>query len=160
MAKLSLARAIALATLLSPQTLSAGHLSRDPAAQLVVDPRSGLAIFGYDPVAYHLDGRARPGLREHEAMSGGHVWRFVSASNRAAFLADPGAYAPSFGGHDGSIVAEGALARGDPAIFVIAAGEVVFFRSVENRDRYIADIELRRQAVANWPKALRQFAGH
>jgi hypothetical protein len=160
MAKLALVKAIVLSTLLVPQTLSSGGMARDPAARLVVDPRSGLAIFGYDPVAYHLDGRARPGLREYEAMSGGQAWRFVSPSNRAAFLADPGAYAPSFGGHDGSIVAEGALATGDPAIFVIAAGEVVFFRTIENRDRFIADIELRRRAVANWPTALRQFGGH
>ncbi|MGL5139158.1 MAG: YHS domain-containing (seleno)protein [Beijerinckiaceae bacterium] len=162
MAKLPLPLALALPLIacLSSLPTSAEHLSRDPAAQLVADARSGLAIFGYDPVAYHLEGKARSGLREHSASHGSHVWLFVSAANRAGFLADPAAYIPSFGGHDGAALAEGALAKGDPAIFVIAAGDVVMFRSTENRDRYAADIALRRRAVANWPEAVRQLAGH
>lgn len=160
MAKLPPMLALPLFACLLQQPVFSEPLSQDASAQLVADPRSGLALFGYDPVAYHLDEKARPGLPEHAAMVGPHMWRFTSAANRAAFLADASAYMPRFGGHDGALLADGVLAKGDPAIFVIAAGDVVLFRSIENRDRYAADVGLRRSAIANWPTAVRQLAGH
>jgi hypothetical protein len=59
------------------------------AERIVVDPNSGLAISGYDPVAYFIEGQALQGKGEFEQAFAGAVWRFRSAGNRAAFVADP-----------------------------------------------------------------------
>jgi hypothetical protein len=59
---------------------------------------AGIGIKGYDPVAYFTSGRAVKGSDRHSAEHGGVVWRFASAENRAAFLADPARYAPQYGG--------------------------------------------------------------
>jgi len=58
----------------------------------------GLAIRGHDPVAYFTEGRPVRGSAEHVAEWNGATWQFASAQNRDAFLADPEAYAPQFGG--------------------------------------------------------------
>lgn len=49
----------------------------------------GLALKGYDPVAYFNEGHAVQGRREyvHEWM--GATWRFIRAANRDAFARDP-----------------------------------------------------------------------
>lgn len=128
--------------------------------QLIHDPRSGLALFGYDAVAFHSDGRARLGDARYSAEALGYVWYFISAANRAAFLQTPHAYLPLFGGHDGQGVGEGRMIQADPAIFLIAGGQTVFFRTTEGRDAYAKDAALRRSAVAKWPEVASQLAGH
>ena len=67
---------------------------------IVADPLSGIAIFGFDPVAYFVEGRARAGERGHEAIWSGVAWRFCSEANRIAFLRNPDVFAPAFGGYD------------------------------------------------------------
>jgi YHS domain-containing protein len=139
---------------------TANLFAMDPMQHIIVDNRSGLALFGYDPVAFHVDQKARPGLPEHQYTHEGRIWRFTSAANKAAFEADPAAFAPMFGGHDGASIGDGILARGEPAHFVIAAGQLVLFRSLESRDRFATDEALRQKARENWPAVVRQQIGH
>jgi hypothetical protein len=135
-------------------------LAPDKHLHVVTDPRTGLAIFGYDPVAFHDEQKAVPGSSAHEVWLDGRVWRFHRAANKAAFEADPSVYMPLFGGHDGASIGDELLLKGDPEFFLIAAGRAVFFRNAESRDRFAADAELRRKAVAAWPKVVRQHALH
>jgi hypothetical protein len=132
----------------------------DSARQLIHDPRSGLAIYGYDPVALPAEGKAVLGKPELEAEALGYVWRFTSAANRAAFLADPETYLPLFGGNDAKAVADGRMIWGDPAIFLLAGGRAAFFRTAEERDAFAADSGMRRKAAEAWPEVARQLAGH
>src|SRR6202008_3076223 len=74
--------------------------------RLVVDRTSGLAIYGFDPVAYFSDSKPVPGLEQFELIFEGAVWRFRNGGDRAAFLADPDVYAPQFGGYDPLYVAQ------------------------------------------------------
>jgi hypothetical protein len=134
--------------------------SPDPAAQMIHDPRSGLAMFGYDPVAFLSDGRALAGRPEFSAYVGGLVWRFTTAANRAAFVASPEPYLPLFGGHDAKAIAEERMIVGDPAIFLILGGRTAFFRTAADRDAFAVDEKLRRKALENWPRVAAQFAGH
>jgi hypothetical protein len=147
---------IAAAALPAPASVRAP----DSARQLIHDPRSGLALFGYDPVAYHSERRALMGKPQFEAEALGYVWLFATAANRAAFLETPEAYLPLFGGHDAKAVGDDRMVQGDPAIFLIANGLAVFFRSIEDRDAYARDHAMRRKATDNWPKVARQLAGH
>lgn len=59
----------------------------------------GIAIKGYDTVAYFTDGRAVKGNPEFEAVWQDARWHFVSAAHRDMFKAEPERYAPQYGGY-------------------------------------------------------------
>jgi YHS domain-containing protein len=59
----------------------------------------GVAIKGYDPVAYFLEERPVKGSEEFEYEWMGAKWRFASAEHRDLFKADPEKYAPQYGGY-------------------------------------------------------------
>jgi hypothetical protein len=66
--------------------------------RVVVNRYSGVAIEGFDPVAYFVDARPLVGLPEFEASEAGAVWRFRNEGNRASFVTHPDIYGPQFGG--------------------------------------------------------------
>ena len=59
----------------------------------------GVAIKGYDPVAYHTEGRAVKGQSQYSQAWNDAEWYFTSAENRDLFAADPERYAPKYGGY-------------------------------------------------------------
>src|SRR5512139_1734747 len=67
----------------------------------------GLAIKGYDPVAYFAEGRPVPGLAENEFTWKGAKWRFASAEHRAMFRLYPDKYAPQYDGYCAYAVSQG-----------------------------------------------------
>src|SRR5262249_13416937 len=82
--------------------------SRAATTELVVsDQHTGVALYGFDPVAYFVDGRARQGSAKFEWRYAGVVWRFRNEGNRAAFIDRPADYLPRFGGYDPLAVARG-----------------------------------------------------
>jgi hypothetical protein len=100
---------------------------------IVSDRYSGLAIGGFDPVAYFTDGAPRLGKGEFEYRHGGVVWRFRNAGNRAAFVADPEVYAPRFGGYDAVGIARGAAVPGDPRQWIVSGERLYLFYGPENQ---------------------------
>lgn len=58
----------------------------------------GLALKGYDPVAYFESGAPTPGSADLTAEHAGATYRFATAGNRDAFMADPARYLPAYGG--------------------------------------------------------------
>jgi hypothetical protein len=119
--------------------------------RVVSDPLTGTALYGFDPVAYFADGKARGGSSAYEAVLEGVVWRFVNAANRAAFLADPQVYRPAFGGYDPEAVSRGVLVATDPTLFALVSGRLMLFRSVEARSRFM-DRQLLTAANAAWSR--------
>lgn len=113
----------------------------------------GVAIAGFDPVAYFIDGRATPGRPDIAAEHGGAAYRFASDANRTAFLADPERYLPQYGGYCAFGLARGYKAVIDPKAFTIAGGKLYLNYNVAIQDQWrrqqAADI---RRADANWPK--------
>ena len=59
--------------------------------------RSGLAIQGYDPVAYFTAGKALEGKKELVATYNGVTYRFVSERNKNLFKATSEKYQPQYG---------------------------------------------------------------
>ena len=59
----------------------------------------GVAIKGYDTVAYFTESRAVKGKSEYAHSWNEATWYFASADHRDLFAADPGRYAPQFGGY-------------------------------------------------------------
>ena len=59
----------------------------------------GVAIKGYDTVAYHTEGRAVKGSSKFSHKWNDAKWHFSTADNRDVFAADPERYAPQYGGY-------------------------------------------------------------
>jgi hypothetical protein len=59
----------------------------------------GVAIMGYDPVAYFTEGRPMKGSEKFAYDWLGTPWHFASAKHRDMFAVDPAKYAPQFGGY-------------------------------------------------------------
>jgi hypothetical protein len=119
---------------------------------LVVDRHSGLAIGGFDPLSYFIDGSPRLGKGEFELRHAGAVWRFRNEGNRAAFAAHPEVYSPRFGGYDAFGIARGVGLAGNPLLWAIAGERLYFFYSPENKTAFAVEAG-RIIAVADkrWP---------
>ena len=150
---------IALFALLAGLVMVAVPAVRAQAAtteRVVVNRYTGLAIEGFDPVAYFADARPVAGLVEFEALDSGAVWRFRNASNRAAFLAYPDIYGPQFGGYDPVDLARGVTFGGNPRFFLVYAQRLFLFGREQSRDAFAADpSQFLTEANQRWP-ALRQ----
>ena len=81
-------RRVILAVAMSVLVWAAGAAQGPPATPVNVDA-SGVAVRGYDPVAYFTDGKAVPGQAPFEFTWSGATWRFASAANRDAFAKTP-----------------------------------------------------------------------
>ena len=74
-----------------------------PSAAWTAEPvntdSQGLAIQGYDPVAYFVQGKALRGMEEFTYQWMGAEWRFTSVEHLDLFRANPEKYAPQYGGY-------------------------------------------------------------
>ena len=121
--------------------------------RLVADRYTGLAIGGFDPVAYFTDAQPLVGQPGFEAAEAGAVWRFRNEGNRAFFLAHPEIYSPQFGGYDPTDLARGVTVAGNPRVWLLAGQRLYLFGREENRDAFAADpAHLLREANARWPQ--------
>ena len=120
--------------------------------RVVVNRYSGLAIEGFDPVAYFTDSQAAQGVADFEASEAGAVWRFRSEGNRAAFVAHPEIYGPQFGGYDPVDLGRGVTYAGNPRLWVVAGQRLYLFGREENRDAFAADpSRFLKDATTRWP---------
>jgi hypothetical protein len=120
--------------------------------RVIVNRYTGLAIEGYDPVAYFVDARAEPGRPEFEASEAGAVWRFRNEGNRASFVAHPGIYGPQFGGYDPVDLARGVTYPGSPRFWLVVGQRLYLFGREQHRDAFAADpAGILREARTRWP---------
>ena len=120
--------------------------------RVIVNRYTGLAIEGYDPLAYFVDGRAELGRQDFEASQAGAVWRFRNEGNRASFVAHPEIYGPQFGGYDPIDLARGVTYAGNPRFWLIVKQRLYLFGRQQNRDAFAADpVRKLREAKARWP---------
>lgn len=108
------ARTLALAGLLAASSLA---MAEDE----VFATEAG-AIRGYDPVAYHTEGKATPGAEAIVHRWNGATWHFASEANRALFVADPVRYAPRYGGYCAYGTSNGYKVSTEPEAFAIVDG--------------------------------------
>jgi len=88
---------------------------------------SGVAIQGYDPVAY-FSGKAVDGKKEFSLDYKGTTYRFATAADKEAFTANPGKYEPQYGGWCAyAMGAKGEKVVVDPETFKIVDGKLYLF---------------------------------
>jgi YHS domain-containing protein len=84
----------------------------------------GVAVGGYDPVAYFTASQAVKGNPAFSYTYKDSEWRFASEANRALFIANPQKYEPQYGGHCSYAAARNYKASGDPQAWRIVEGKL------------------------------------
>jgi len=100
----------------------------------------GVAIGGYDAVAYFTLGEAVAGDPQFSTSYEGANWHFSSQENLDMFVTNPENYAPQYGGYCAFAAAKGALAKGDPEAWTIYEGKLYLNFSKSVRDIWQQDI--------------------
>lgn len=100
--------------------LAAQGTAKPPAAERV-------ALNGYDPVAYFIDGRPAKGSAEFSASFDGTTYHFKNAQHRALFVAEPDRYAPQYKAYCAITITRGAKLEVDPEAFLIWNGKLYMF---------------------------------
>lgn len=90
--------------------------------------KDGLAIHGYDPVAYFLQGKAVKGNKQFSVSYDGLLYYFASSDNKEAFKKSPAKYEPQYGGWCAYAMGNsGEKVEVDPETFKIKDGKLYLF---------------------------------
>jgi YHS domain-containing protein len=115
---------------------------------------NGVALHGYDPVAYFAVGAPTVGEARFSAKHNGMIFHFASAVNRDIFIADPTKYEPQFGGFCTMGVALEKKFDGDPEAWLIADdGKLYLNVNKDVQKKYMENVKGNNEAAyANWPQ--------
>lgn len=113
---------------------------------------SGVAIQGYDPVAFFSAGKPVKGDAKFVSKRDGAIYFFASKEHKELFNADPAKYEPEFGGYCAYGVSRNKLAEIDVDAFQIVNGKLLLQYSKGVRDDFNKDQAGNlAKAKANWP---------
>lgn len=128
-------------------------MSALPAFAAKMNLSDGVAIQGYDPVAYVTQSAAVEGDAGITAEYDGATYQFASAANRDAFVANPAKFAPQYGGFCAYAVSQGYTAPIDPQAFSVVDDKLYLNFSKGVRSRWSKDIPGNiTKGDSNWPK--------
>jgi YHS domain-containing protein len=133
--------------------IASSALAFDPksTSPVNVDP-AGVALRGYDPVAYFTAGKPNPGVASFQSKFQGATYQFASAANKDAFDKDPAKFAPQYGGFCAFAAAKGAKFDADPAVFKVVDGKLYMNFNADVSSKWNADVPGHIKAAdANWP---------
>ena len=116
-----------------------------------------IAIRGTDPIAYFEHRRPVAGDPALQAEWNGAIWRFASADNRDAFMAEPQRFAPQYGGFCAWAVAEkGELYSTQPENWSIVENRLFLNFNDDIQRRWQADVPgFIARADSRWPEIIR-----
>ncbi len=118
--------------------------------------KNGLALQGYDPVAYFTLGAPTRGQPDLISEHNGAVYRFSSTEHKALFDANPDKYMPAYGGYCAYGVAVGAKAPVEIDKFRIVKGKLYLNLNAGIQRRWENDItSYIVKANRNWPNLSR-----
>lgn len=119
--------------------------------------KDGLAIQGYDPVAYFTLGKAVKGDKNFSLYHQGVTYYFSTTGNKEAFKQAPAKYEPQYGGWCAyAMGAKGEKVEIDPKTFKVLNDKLYLFYNKFftntltswNKD----EVNLKQQADKNWMK--------
>ena len=114
--------------------------------------KTGVAIQGYDPVAFFTDGKPVKGKTEFVVKLDGAIYQFASKQHRDAFKADPTKYEPVFGGYCAYGVSRNKLIEIDVDAFQIVEGKLLLQYRKGVREDFNQDTQGNlAKAKSNWP---------
>lgn len=141
---------LAVVTLLMVFSFHAAHAG----APVINKDKNGVALKGYDAVAYFDEGKAVEGKTEFEHTWMDSTWKFSNAANRDLFAANPEKYAPQFGGYCAWGVTQGYLAPIDPKAWKVVDGKLYLNYDLNVQKDWQKDIPGNIQKATDlWPEA-------
>lgn len=112
----------------------------------------GIALKGYDVVAYFTDGAAVKGDKKFSISWDSTTWHFRNQKNLDVFKADPQKYVPQFGGYCAYGASENHKAPTQPDAFTIVDGKLYLNYNRGVKELWLKDsAEHIRNAEENWP---------
>ncbi len=114
-------------------------LACSPTEQRINTDGEGVAILGYDAVAYYTESRAVRGDPNIAHSWRSARWLFSNPTHRDLFAGDPEAYAPQYGGNCAGAMANGRIAKVDPEAWVIVEGKLYLNYDKRYRDQFAND---------------------
>ena len=129
-----------------------GYAAEIAGKSLVLKTKDGLAIQGYDTVAYFTDNKAVKGDSNIYSEFEGAKYLFGSAEHKALFDADPRKYAPAYGGYCGYAASINRLSPVSPEWFQIENGQLILQHNKKAFDLFNKELKANvARADANWP---------
>jgi len=117
----------------------------------------GVAVHGFDPVAYFTQKKAIQGTATYSVVHGAATYRFANAAHMRTFKANPEKYVPAFGGFCAYGVSVGAKFDGDPRYWRIVDGKLYLNLNREIQKTWLKDIPGNiKKAVKSWTKIKRK----
>lgn len=117
--------------------------------------KQGVAIQGYDPVAFFTQGKPVKGQAQYESTYNGAKYLFASPEDKATFDASPAKYEPQFGGFCAYAVSEGHTAPVKVEAFMIVNGRLLMQYDLDVKKTFEKDPQGRlARADKNWPGIL------
>ena len=114
--------------------------------------KAGVAIQGYDPVAFFTDHHPVKGKVEFVSMFNGATYQFASQEHKDRFDKEPAKYEPAFGGYCAYGVCHDKLAPVDVDAFIILDGKLLMQYSKSIRANFNQDQKGNlSKANENWP---------
>jgi YHS domain-containing protein len=112
---------------------------------------TGVAIQGYDPVAFFTDNRPVKGEQKFLIKHDGAIFFFATKEHKDLFKENPAKYEPEFGGYCAYGVSKNKLVEIDVDAFQIVDGKLLLQYSKGIRDDFNADTKGNlAKADANW----------
>ena len=114
--------------------------------------QNDVILAGHDAVAYQTENKAVLGSSEFTAQHDGAVYRFVSASNRDLFRANPEKYAPAYGGYCALGTSFGKKFEVDGLAFEVVEGRLYVNKNLSVYKTWRKDIPTNIvKAEGRWP---------
>jgi YHS domain-containing protein len=118
---------------------------------------NGLAIEGYDPVAYFTLGKAVKGRKDFALYHQGITYYFSTTGNKEAFKKEPTRYEPQYGGWCAyAMGSKGEKVPIDPKTFKVLDGKLYLFYNKFFNNTLTSwnkdEVNLKQQADKNWMK--------
>ena len=111
------------------------------AADIDVNANSNdVAIKGYDPVSYFVDGKAMQGSGDYTAAYKSAIYQFSTADNRDAFKANPEKFAPQYGGFCAFGVTKERKFDTDPTAWKISDGKLYLNLNKDVQKIWLKDV--------------------
>jgi YHS domain-containing protein len=122
---------------------------------LVNVDKQGVALEGYDPVAFFSDSRAMKGSPTYQAHVGGATYYFSSADHLATFQQEPARYTPQFGGYCAYGASQGHVAPVEISTWQILDGRLTLNYSKDVQQKFNQDVPgYLAKANAQWPRLI------
>jgi len=133
--------------------ISPGAIASKP--QVYTAAGNKIAVSGYDPVMYFIEGKPQKGKPAWQHSHNGATWLFANRKHLELFKENPDQFTPQFGGYCAFSIAQGLTLPSKPQFWQIHEGKLYLNRNANIHNRWLERYEvLSDRADDNWPAVL------